>query len=68
MNADTCAPGCEQWEVFIDSRGQTMIQYDYRTRYGELFSCVAYDVNSARKKRDAWRLKREEELLRDLGY
>ena len=49
-------PGQEQWEEFT-TRGlypKKMIQYDYRTPAGQLFSCVAPSLDHARHRRDAW--------------
>jgi hypothetical protein len=51
----TCAPGGEQWEAFRAGKGKRRyLQYDYRTPGGELFSCVAVDLQAARQKRDGW--------------
>lgn len=51
----TTSPGEEQWEVYYSSASrQEMVQYDYRTTWGKLFSCVAKTLDEARRKRDAW--------------
>jgi hypothetical protein len=36
-----------------------MVQYDYRTESGKLFSCIAPNLQAARKKRDEWLAKKE---------
>lgn len=48
-----CLNGHENYEYFRTRFGK-MIQYDYRTESGKLFSCVAKSLEQARKKRDAW--------------
>lgn len=56
----TCPPGGEQYEEFYiptpghKGEGKNFVQYDYRTYNGVLFSCIAYDLESARAKRDEW--------------
>lgn len=35
-----------------------MVQYDYRHRDGDLFSCVAPDMEAARARRDDWLRRR----------
>lgn len=51
----TCPPGGEQWEAFAPSwRDGTAVQYDYRHPNGRLFSTVAPDLETARRRRDAW--------------
>ena len=60
MNTDvngtsTCPRGGEQYEEYFSIVLQeARIQYDYRTPEGKLFSCLAYDLEDARTKRDAW--------------
>ena len=51
----TCSPGEEQWERFT-KRGTRMVlmQYDYRTPAGDLFSCVAKTLEECRSRRDKW--------------
>ena len=50
----TCQPGQESYEVFYTKFG-SKIQYDYRLAVnGELFTCVALDVETARRRRDVW--------------
>lgn len=61
----TTAPGQEQYERFaLPKRPGKLttyrIQYDYRHTDGELFSCVATDLGSARIKRDDWLARKEE--------
>ncbi len=43
----------EHYEEF-KVEGKSYIQYDYRTQCGVLFSCIAQDVEGARRKRDTW--------------
>lgn len=48
-------PGEEQWEEFYDrGLGRSLVQYDYRTPEGRLFSCIAPSLERARAKRDQW--------------
>lgn len=56
----TCPAGEENWEEFtwVGSK-KKQIQYDYRTPDGKLFSCIADTLDKARRKRDGW-LKRME--------
>lgn len=63
----TCPTGREQYEYFT-AFGRERIQYDFRTAEGRLFSTVAVDLTSARKKRDAWlaKLPEQERQIREL--
>jgi len=58
LKPENCKNGCEQYESFSPSRGyknsKRMVQYDYRTESGVLFSTVAKTVEAARVKRDKW--------------
>ena len=61
LNPQSLGNGQEQHETYrlgshMSRRlaGQTRVQYDYRHTDGELFSCVAPDLDAARKRRDAW--------------
>ena len=49
----TCSNGTEQFETFNTRKGN-MVQYDFRTTDGRLFSCVAGNLSLARAKRDHW--------------
>ncbi len=51
----TCPPGQERYDEFY-SRGINIIlvQYDYRTHDGKLFTTVAPTLEIARARRDAW--------------
>jgi len=49
-----CAKGEERYEQFEDLKGKLFLQYDYRTRDGELFSTVALTLEQCRIKRDKW--------------
>jgi len=51
----TCPAGEEQWEEYYSpALRKNLVQYEYRTPDGELFSCVARNVEAARERRDAW--------------
>ena len=51
----TCQNGQEHYETFYSEiKRKDLVQYDYRTESGKLFSCVALSLNIAREKRDAW--------------
>jgi len=51
----TCPAGEEQWEERTSViGGTTMVQYDYRTPGGRLFSCVAPSLEQCRRARDTW--------------
>lgn len=50
----TCPPGRESFEEFTTPKGNVRVQYDYRTPSGELFSCVAPDLDTCRRRRDEW--------------
>ena len=62
QGCSTCPKGQESYESFFIGR-QERIQYDYRTAWGKLFSCVAKTLEEARAKRDAW-LRLEVERIR----
>jgi len=53
----TTAAGQEQWEEYTSISGREMVQYDYRTPQGKLFSCVAPSLSAARACRDSWLVK-----------
>lgn len=61
QGCSTCSTGAEQWEEFKSSlfRNKVMVQYDYRHINGQLFSCVAANLEAARAKRDAWLQKQK---------
>lgn len=53
----TCPAGEERFEEFKTRLGRmpvVMVQYDYRTPDGRLFSTVARTVEVCRGRRDAW--------------
>ena len=51
----TCKPGEEQYEFYYsDIVRKNLVQYDYRTPDGQLFSCVGISLEACRKKRDKW--------------
>jgi len=52
-----CEAGQEHYEQFcihLGSKTRTLVQYDYRTPGGVLFSCIAASVEIARRNRDRW--------------
>ena len=53
QGCSTCPIGGEQYEEFDSGRGRR-VQYDYRTEAGKLFSTIAPDLETARRRRDAW--------------
>lgn len=56
----TCPKGQEHYQEYYSAiLRKDLIQYDYRTPEGELFSCIAPTVEIARKRRDNW-LKQKE--------
>jgi len=47
--------GKEQYENYISRIAKKpYVQYDYRHIDGELFSCIANNLDEARGKRDKW--------------
>ena len=59
--------GDENYNFFKSRIGskklQTLVQYDYRTENGELFSCVRKSIEEARAARDAWVKKTQDKEL-----
>jgi len=53
-------------EYYISYRSRitknVLIQYDYRNLDGELFSCIANDVEEARQKKDEWLKKKTDKV------
>jgi hypothetical protein len=53
----TCPVGEERFEWYPGRVGVgsvRLLQYDYRTPGGELFSCVAVSLDNARRRLDRW--------------
>lgn len=53
----TIKEGSESYEYFssgLSRRRVRRVQYDYRTHDGQLFSCVAKNLDIARQRRDRW--------------
>lgn len=51
----TCKPGEEHWEEYWSfTLGKNLIQYDYRTPGGKLFSCIDLSLDLARKQKNKW--------------
>ncbi len=54
-----CAPGTERYERYLSpplggGRRRYLVQYDYRTLDGALFSTVGPDLETCRRRRDEW--------------
>ena len=49
----TCPKGKESYECF-EYRGKKFVQYDYRHTNGDLFSCVASNLEACREKKNKW--------------
>ena len=54
-----CVAGRENWTTFrfsgyLGKKYGEMFQYDYRTKDGELFSCIAKTLKECRERRDRW--------------
>jgi len=65
LNPRKCENGKEQFEKFMPrtkENGWRIYQYDYRTPSGELFSCCARTLESARRQRDEWLAKQNKEV------
>lgn len=59
-------PGHDQYEPYWSAPHRDIcIQYDYRTRDGRLFSCIAKDLQRACAKRDAWLIENGYDLIDD---
>jgi hypothetical protein len=53
----TTTNGTENYEQFYSSIAKKQLfQYDFRTKDGELFSCVSTSIEKCREKRDYWLL------------
>jgi len=51
----TCKPGEEKYENFYSEISKKdLIQYDYRTSDGKLFSCIGISLERCRDKKDKW--------------
>lgn len=55
----TTRPCQEQYEYFRTPKrpgkpGQKRVRYDYRHTDGDLFSCVAANLEACRSRRDEW--------------
>lgn len=46
-------------EYYSATLKRMMVQYDYRSTDGELFSCIASSLEEARKRRDDWMAKKQ---------
>lgn len=58
MKSSTCQEGTEQYEEYdsfiMRRKLRKLVQYDYRTSEGKLFSCIAKTLKQARQRRDKW--------------
>jgi hypothetical protein len=60
QGCSSCPKGQEKYESFYsDVLRKNLVQYDYRTEEGELFSCVASSVEATRRRRDSWLIGKE---------
>lgn len=60
MDAKNLKPGKEQYEEYYSEVSRkNLVQYDYRSFDGSLFSCVAPSLEKARERRDDWDYKRK---------
>jgi hypothetical protein len=56
-----CPKGQEQYEHYFSAIAQKeLVQYDYRTPNGKLFSCVKPTLELCRQARDKWLLPESE--------
>ena len=58
-----CAAGSESFEFFTTRLGRKVyhrMQYDYRYKDGELFSCIGSCLEACRKSRDEWLKSKED--------
>ena len=54
----TCPAGEERWEGYYSkSHHANLVQYDYRSPAGELFTTIARSLEEARSRRDKWLAK-----------
>lgn len=62
LNPKNLKPGKEQYEFYNSTipgnSPRPRVQYDYRSREGELFSTVAKSLDEARTRRDQWEYER----------
>lgn len=49
----------EQYERYVDWRGNARIQYDYRDKNGNLFSCIKNTLEDCRRAKYEWLQKQE---------
>ena len=55
MDPTELKPGKEQYEGYQSGlAGRQMVHYDYRHTDGQLFTCIATDLERARARRDVW--------------
>jgi hypothetical protein len=53
-----CKVGEEKFKEFHPKGRGAVVQYDYRSAEGELFSCTGKDIDSCRKKKEDWLSRR----------
>jgi hypothetical protein len=59
-----CPKGQERYEEYYSEITQkNLVQYDYRTPKGILFSCVKSSVELCRQARDRWLENQQKEVL-----
>ena len=55
MGCSTCEAGDESYETYYSRASmRNLVQYDYRTPEGRLFSTVAPSIEKCRERRDLW--------------
>ena len=60
----TCQAGKESYESFYSTiKKCDLVQYDYRHTDGELFTCVAISLDSARNKKEQWLTRKQKTVL-----
>lgn len=60
----TCKKGEEHFEFFKSIiNKKRLIQYEYRSNEGELFTCVAPTLEECRRKMHSWALKKIEGVI-----
>lgn len=49
----------EQYEKYRDYRGNILVQYDFRDKDGQLFTCTKSTIGQCRDARDRWLSEKE---------
>jgi len=70
LNPKHCPPGKEKYD-FFSAMGRKRVQYDYRHKDGELFSCIANSLEAARARKQDWlnvKIARDAKAILKGGY